>query len=68
MLTNMLACLIAGRFANLETFQFMLLCATCDLQVSSHCWTTRIHRVKWRHISVAAVRSPFCTATLSYCA
>jgi len=25
-----------------------------------------IHRVKWRHISVVAVRSPFCGATLSY--
>jgi len=28
---------------------------------------TVIHRVKWRHISVVAVRSPFCGATPSYC-
>ena len=26
-----------------------------------------IHRVKWRHISVVTVRSPFCGATPSYC-
>jgi len=26
-----------------------------------------IHRVKWRHISVVAIRLPFCGATLSYC-
>ena len=29
---------------------------------------TRIHRVKWCHISVVAIRSPFCGATPSYCA
>jgi len=27
-----------------------------------------IHRVKWRHISVVAIRSPFCWSTPSYCA
>ena len=27
-----------------------------------------IHRVKWRHISVVAIRSPFCRSTPSYCA
>jgi len=27
-----------------------------------------IHRVIWRHISVVAVRSPFCRSTPSYCA
>jgi len=27
-----------------------------------------IHRVKWRHISVVAIRLPFCRSTLSYCA
>ena len=26
-----------------------------------------IHREKWRHISVVAIRSPFCGTTLSYC-
>ena len=32
-----------------------------------HC-TLVIHRVKWRHISVVAIRSPFCRSTSSYCA
>jgi len=27
-----------------------------------------IRRAKWCHISVVAIRSPFCGATLSYCA
>jgi len=25
-----------------------------------------IHKVKWRHISVVAIRSPFCGGTSSY--
>ena len=27
-----------------------------------------IHRVKWRHISMVAIRSPFCRSRPSYCA
>jgi len=27
-----------------------------------------VHRVKWRHISMVAIRSPFCRSTPSYCA
>jgi len=27
-----------------------------------------IHRVKWRHISMVAIRSPFCRSSPSYCA
>jgi len=29
---------------------------------------TTIHRVKWRHISVVAIRLPFCRSPPSYCA
>jgi len=28
----------------------------------------KIDRVKWRHISMVAIRSPFCRSTPSYCA
>jgi len=27
-----------------------------------------VHRVKWRHISMVAIRSPFCRSRPSYCA
>jgi len=27
-----------------------------------------IDRVKWRHISMVTIRSPFCRSTPSYCA
>jgi len=52
--------------------------ARCYLIISKFCVAfsafgtgedpTTIHRVKWRHISVVAIRPPFCGATPSYCA
>jgi len=36
-----------------------------------HFWrypNSLIHRVKWRHISMVAIRSPFCRSRPSYCA
>ena len=35
--------------------------------VSSHSVTSQYHRVKWRHLSVVAIRSPFRAATPLYC-
>jgi len=37
------------------------------LSLSSH-FVFPIDRVKWRHISMVAIRSPFCRSTPSYCA
>jgi len=41
----------------------------CMTAMASNLWKLLpIHRVKWRHISMVAIRSPFCRSRPSYCA
>jgi len=44
-------------------FTGALICVCCNTNAGKP-----IHRVKWRHISTVAIRSPFCRSRPSYCA
>jgi len=55
---NMLACIPSG----------VVYPVTFVISLRRTCRISCLYRVKWRHTSVVAIRSPFCGATPSYCA
>ena len=48
------------------TFSTTMPLITTNTKDNTNPWC--IHRVKWRHISAVAIRSPFCRSRPSYCA
>jgi len=56
--------------AKCQRMLVLALCLVAQLVLSASVTGVRkcIDRVKWRHISMVAIRSPFCRSTPSYCA